>query len=59
MTSTAISRVWPCSACKTLNKQTYVKCYSCGKPRLNGNWPQATWFQERLKLVRVREAKSE
>lgn len=57
--SPAIYRVWACSNCKTLNRREAMYCQGCAKPQLNGAWPKDTWFQDRLRTVRLREAKEQ
>lgn len=46
---------WNCRHCGGLNQNTRTECSHCDMPRLNGEWPQATWFQDRLRMLRVKQ----
>jgi hypothetical protein len=50
---------WQCSHCHLLNPPELTKCYSCSAPRLQGRWPEGTWFQKRRPVALANTIKKE
>ena len=50
---------WKCAHCHLLNPPSLTTCSQCSAPRLNGRWPEKTWFQKRRPIALANNLKKE